>query len=626
MRRKRGTNVKKLARKIKNRVFRKRQQRQHGDCDYDPKDYKVYSLFDRTKVVKENERVPVRKISNFSWNGSILNLSGYIYIQGLPLLKEDQVRKRLLLVNNGYLFKAVSLRDCPVNKTAAAGDLNGTVLNQYKWAGFEQQINFSKLVKDKPLPAGEYKLFLEIEVVDDQNVKHQEVHTVGNVSNFLKNDVYSAKMEFHSAKKQMKFNLIVTYDETEKTINLSSNKLQEIDPALLEMDTGKEASRLKRKLNTSLFKAAYVFCNIFPIKSNKIVFASDSRVDMSGNFEFVYEELLKRDDDFDFKFFLKGSIRDRKTLPEMLSMAYHFATSKIIFIDDFYPLIYPLKIRKNAELVQLWHAVGAFKTFGYSRIGLPGGPSPHSKNHKNYTKVIVSSESIRKHYAEGFSVSIDNVIATGVPRTDFFFDETKKALVKERLYTEFPFLKDKKVILFAPTFRGNGQQSAHYPFEVLNFERLYHELKDEYIFLFKIHPFVKNDINIPYQYSDFFYDFSSFREINELLLVTDILVTDYSSVCFEYALLNKPMIFFSYDVDDYIRKRDFYYDYFSFIPGPLAKTSEQMISIIKNEDYNFEKIDSFVRYFFDDLDGKASERVVDQIVYLPEEDQEDNSL
>nr|WP_261379696.1 CDP-glycerol glycerophosphotransferase family protein [Bacillus paralicheniformis] len=419
----------------------------------------------------------------------------------------------------------------------------------------------------------------------------------------------------------MKFNLIVTYDETEKTINLSSNKLQEIDPALLEMDTGKEASRLKRKLNTSLFKAAYVFCNIFPIKSNKIVFASDSRVDMSGNFEFVYEELLKRDDDFDFKFFLKGSIRDRKTLPEMLSMAYHFATSKIIFIDDFYPLIYPLKIRKNAELVQLWHAVGAFKTFGYSRIGLPGGPSPHSKNHKNYTKVIVSSESIRKHYAEGFGVSIDNVIATGVPRTDFFFDETKKALVKERLYTEFPFLKDKKVILFAPTFRGNGQQSAHYPFEVLNFERLYHELKDEYIFLFKIHPFVKNDINIPYQYSDFFYDFSSFREINELLLVTDILVTDYSSVCFEYALLNKPMIFFSYDVDDYIRKRDFYYDYFSFIPGPLAKTSEQMISIIKNEDYNFEKIDSFVRYFFDDLDGKASERVVDQIVYLPEEDQ-----
>ncbi|WP_309244890.1 CDP-glycerol glycerophosphotransferase family protein [Bacillus sp. WMMC1349] len=611
--------MKKLARKVKNKIFRKRNNRNQQEPEL--KQDKVYSLFDRTKVIKENQQVPVRKISKFSWNGSILNISGYIYIKGLPLLKEDQVRKRLLLVSNGYLFKAVSLRDCPLSKTANPADIHEKMLKDYKWAGFEQQINFSTLVNDKPIPTGEYKLFLEIEVVDDQNVKHQEVHTVGNVSKFLKNDVYSTKMEFHSARKLMKFNLIVNYDEDEKTINLSSHKLQEIDPALLELDTGKEANRFLRKLNTWIFNLAYrMFC-LLPIQANKIVFASDSRVDLSGNFEFVYEDLLKRNDDFDFKFFLKGSIRNRKSLFELISMARHFATSKMIFLDDFYPLIYPLKIRKDAELVQLWHAVGAFKTFGYSRIGLPGGPSPFSKNHKNYTKVIVSSENIRKHYAEGFGVDIDNVIATGIPRTDFFFDEAKKAFVKERLYKEFPFLKHKKVILFAPTFRGNGQQSAYYPFDVLNFDQLYQELKDEYIFLFKIHPFVKNDINISYQYSDFYYDFSSFREINELLLVTDILVTDYSSVCFEYALLNKPMIFFSYDVDDYIRKRDFYYDYFSFIPGPLAKTTEQMISIIQKQDYNFEKIDSFVRYFFDDLDGKASERVIDQIVYQTDEDQ-----
>ncbi|CAN2248416.1 CDP-glycerol glycerophosphotransferase family protein [Bacillus sp. K7] len=609
----------KLARKIKNRLFRSKKRTKTEDTAFSvhPTDNRVFSLFDKTKRIEENQQVPVRKISEFSWNGSILKIAGYMYIKGLPLQKEDQVRKRLLLVHNGVLFTAVSLRDIRVDQLSID---TSNVPGAYKWAGFSQQINFSKLMNDKPLPQGEYKLFLEIEAVDDQNVKHQEVHTVGNVSNFLSNDVYATKMEFHSAKKLMKFNLIVNYDEGEKTINLSCNKLQEIDPSLLELDTGREANRFLRKLNTSLFHFAYDVFRLLPIKSNKIVFASDSRLDLTGNFEFVYEELLKREENFDFKFFLKSSIRDRKSLSELMSMAYHFATSKIIFIDDFYPIIYPLKIRKNADLVQLWHAVGAFKTFGYSRIGLPGGPSPHSKNHRNYTKVIVSSENIRKHYAEGFGVDIENVIATGVPRTDFFFDEAKKAFVKERLYTEYPFLKDKKVILFAPTFRGNGQQSAHYPFEVLDFDRLYHELKDEYIFLFKIHPFVRNDANIPYQYSDFFYDFSSFREINELLLVTDVLITDYSSVCFEYALLNKPMIFFSYDVDDYIRKRDFYYDYFDFIPGPLAKTSDQMISIIKEEKYNFEQIDSFVHYFFDDLDGKASERVIDQIVFPQEEE------
>ncbi len=120
-----------------------------------------------------------------------------MYIKGLPLQKEDQVRKRLLLVNNGVLFTAVSLRDVPVDRLSID---TSNVPGAYKWAGFSQQINFSKLMNDKPLPQGEYKLFLEIEAVDDQNVKHQEVHTVGNVSNFLSNDVYATKMEFHSAK------------------------------------------------------------------------------------------------------------------------------------------------------------------------------------------------------------------------------------------------------------------------------------------------------------------------------------------------------------------------------------------------------------------------------------------
>nr|MDH3108489.1 CDP-glycerol glycerophosphotransferase family protein [Bacillus altitudinis] len=516
------------------------------------------------------------------------------------------------MVNNGDLFQSISLKDCPVE--AILNEEKDSIPNSYKWAGFHQQINFAKINDDKPLPQGEFKVYIELEVMNGSNVKYREIHTVGNIKGFLKNDVYATKMEFHSAKKMMKFNLIVTYDEEEKTVNLSSNKLQEIDPSLLELNTGKNANRLTRKINRTIFKLLYVLFCLFPINKRKITFASDSRTDLSGNFEFVYEELLNREQTFEFKFFLKESIRDKKSLTELVSMAYHFATSKNIIIDDFYPMIYPLKIRKNADLVQLWHAVGAFKTFGYSRIGLPGGPSPTSKNHRNYTKVVVSSDSIRKHYAEGFGVQMDNVVATGIPRTDFFFDEEKKKAVKSRLYEEYPYLKNKKVILFAPTFRGNGQQSAHYPFDVLNFDQLYRELKDEYIFLFKIHPFVKNTINIPYQYSEFFYDFSDFREINELLLITDLLITDYSSVCFEFALLNKPMIFFSYDVDDYIRKRDFYYDYFSFIPGPLAKTCHELVSIIKNNEYDFDRIDSFVNYFFDDLDGKSSKRVVDELL------------
>ena len=168
--------------------------------------------------------------------------------------------------------------------------------------------------------------------------------------------------------------------------------------------------------------------------------------------------------------------------------------------------------------------------------------------------------------------------------------------------------------MFAPTFRGNGQQSAHYPMEVLDMERLYENLHEEYIFLYKIHPFVKNDFSIPYQYSDFYYDFSSYREINDLLFITDILITDYSSVCFEFALLNKPMLFFAFDVEEYVRTRDFYYEFHTFIPGPLVRTAEEIVQKIQQRNFNMEKIEPFVRYFFDDLDGKSSERVVDQII------------
>ncbi len=599
-------------------LFRKRSVQKNLNHVDEISEEKLFSLFDKAEDVITNKNIPIRVITKFNWYESFLTIEGYMYIDGIPLLREDTVRKKLLIVQKGDVVQSIPLKNQRLDESERQ---RLGFSEEYEWAGFYQEINFSKVNGGKPLPHGNFHLYLELEVLDEQNIKYHETHTLGNINQFLKQDIYATKMEHFSGKKRLKYNFIVTYDEEEKTAYVSSHKLQEIDQGLIET-TMKNENRIIRKMKRVMFQILYQLFCILPVKQNKITFASDSRTDLSGNFEFVYQELLNRDETFDFQFFLKESINTKKSIAEYVQMAYHFATSRQILIDDFYPIIYPLKIRKNADLVQLWHAVGAFKTFGYSRIGLPGGPSPTSKNHRNYTKVIVSSDHIRKHYAEGFGVDIENVIATGVPRTDFFFDEAKKAEVRSSLYEEYPFLKGKKVILFAPTFRGNGQQSAHYPFEVLNYDQLYQELNSEYIFLFKIHPFVKNQINIPYQYSEFFYDFSDFREINELLLIADVLITDYSSVCFEFALLQKPMIFFSYDVDEYIRTRDFYYEYFSFIPGPLARTCRELVSIVKNNQYEFEKLDSFVQYFFDELDGQSSKRVVDSIFLEQKEDNE----
>jgi len=561
---------------------------------------------------KIEEYIPHRKITNLIWNGPILEIEGYFYLENVPMKNEDLVKKRLVLTSSNGLKVSIPLQDVLIDDIQTEDQIS----DEYSWAGFKSKINFATITShNRPLPEENYRLFLELDVHVLGDKIYKKSFPLGNIEHFLDNGFHSAKMEYFTARKEMKYNLLATYDLPLKTLKITSSKLKDMDPTLMGLDADeKQRGVFYRLVHKYCFSLTYKLCKLLPLKEKKIIFASDSRSELSGNFQFVFDELLKRNLDYDYHLLLKKGVDEKKSYKEIFTLAYHLATAKYILLDDFYPMIYPLKIRAGAELIQLWHAVGAFKTFGFSRLGRPGGPSPKSKNHRNYTKAIVSSHNVAKHYAEGFGIDVEKVIPTGIPRTDVFFDKEYQEDVRANLYEQYPFLKGKKVIMFAPTFRGNGQQSAHYPMEVLNLGKLYHELKDEYVFLFKIHPFVKNEFSIPYQYSDFYYDFSSYREINDLLFITDILITDYSSVCFEYALLNKPMIFFAFDVEEYVRTRDFYYDYHSFIPGPLAKTTEQMISIIQKEDFKMEKIEPFVDYFFEDLDGKSTERVVDELI------------
>lgn len=377
----------------------------------------------------------------------------------------------------------------------------------------------------------------------------------------------------------------------------------------------KKANIFYRIFRSRIFPLLYYFFSRLPIDKKKILFLSDSRKEMGGNFQFVYDELKARQENFKYWIFLKEETSAKKSYLELIRLAYETATARVIFLDDFYPIIYTVNIRKGAELVQLWHAVGAFKTFGYSRTDKPGGPSLNSRNHRNYTKAIVSSANIASHYAEGFGISKDKVIPTGIPRTDIFFDKVYASKIKEEIYRDYPIVKDKKVVLFSPTFRGRGQQSAYYDFDKIDFQSLNVAIGEEYIILFKFHPFVKEKVVIPEKYKEKFYDFSFYQDINKLLFVTDVLVTDYSSVCFEASLLNIPMLFYAYDLDSYIADRDFYYDYTNFIPGSLVKTANELSNHIKNRDYAQYRLENFIDYFFDHLDGHSSKRVVDEIVY-----------
>lgn len=372
--------------------------------------------------------------------------------------------------------------------------------------------------------------------------------------------------------------------------------------------------KVDQRFKKEVFQLLYKTFSLLPIKKNHISILSDSRKTLSDNFKFVYDE-LQRQKKYDYYFLLKPSVKKRKRYIEIIQLAYNIARSKVILIDDFYPMIYPLKIRKGADLIQIWHAVGAFKTFGFSRVGKPGGPKPDSLAHRNYTKAIVSSKYVAPFYAEGFGISEDKVIATGVPRTDIFFDEDYKRKKVQEVYNKYPKLVGKRVALYAPTFRGNGQSSAKFPKEQLDLDRIYEGLGEQDIFIIKMHPFVKKKIQIPAEYQDKIIDLTKYPSVNNLLFVTDVLITDYSSVCFEYALLNKPMIFYCFDLEEYISARDFYVPYEEFTPGEIVRDTDQMMRVLQNQLQNpHVDYSDFTTKFFDDLDGKSTERVANLVI------------
>lgn len=345
-----------------------------------------------------------------------------------------------------------------------------------------------------------------------------------------------------------------------------------------------------------------------------ILFLSDSRDHISGNFEYIYNYLKENNPDYELKTHLKKSLKTKRKFKEKILLLKDIASSKYILVDDFYPLIYPLKIRKNAKLIQVWHAMGAFKTVGYSRNKSKEGYKSSSLTHKNYTDTIVSSENIRKNYAEAFGIDIEKVHPYGVPRTDIFYSDKYKRDIRKQLYQKYPQFKNKKVILFAPTFRGKGQKTAYYDYSLIDFNLIKKKFSKNYVFLVKMHPFIKKLPDIDFENDGFYYNLSSEREINDLLFITDILITDYSSVIFEYSFFKKPVIFYIPDYENYDGSRGFYYPFSKYTYGDIAKNSKELINLIENSKVNKKKLQEFFDYFCGACDGKSTERVVKKLI------------
>lgn len=364
--------------------------------------------------------------------------------------------------------------------------------------------------------------------------------------------------------------------------------------------------RSRRMLQITVYN---VFVHIFKCNEKRILIASNTKNELYGNLQYIYQELQKYDYDIQLLMINKANFWKRRLYN--LKLLYYVATSKYILIDDFFPIMYVLKIRKGSKFIQVWHALGAFKRVGYSRKDIG---NENSITHKNYTDTIMSSESIVENYAEAFGISKEKVHPIGIPRTDLFFNQEEMEKIKARLYEKYSNLKNKRVILFAPTFRGSGRKSAHYPKEYINLEKIYQNLQENDVFIIKMHPFIKNKIVIKEEYQDKMMNLTDYGDINDLLLITDVLITDYSSVIFEYSFMERPIIFYVPDLEEYNNSRSFYYDYSEYIYGSVAKTQEELLNAIENPKLDIEKQKKFKEKFLNQCDGKSTQRFVEQLI------------
>jgi CDP-ribitol ribitolphosphotransferase len=348
---------------------------------------------------------------------------------------------------------------------------------------------------------------------------------------------------------------------------------------------------------------------------NTILFMSEQNPLITANQEAVYNRMIERglDKDFTILTSFRSAAAEKQSVFSWLSLLNKLAKSTMVIIDDHAPIFDWMMLNKKTKVVQLWHAGAGFKSSGYSRWGNKGCPSTFSC-HRQYSYGIAGSKNIAHFFSEVWGINTEQVLPTGMPRMDEYLDENYKSKTVEKLYEQYPLCKGKKVILFAPTYRGKNKANAYYPYELIDFEKFYNLCSDEYVVLFKMHPWVSDSVPIPDEYQDKFVDVGLYPNINDLFYITDLLITDYSSNIFEYSLMKNPMLFFAFDEIQYSFSRGFHRDYELSAPGKIVHTFDELLTAIENKDFEVEKVQNYVDVHFDYIDSNASDRVIDWII------------
>ncbi|MCO7126223.1 CDP-glycerol glycerophosphotransferase family protein [Sporolactobacillus shoreicorticis] len=370
------------------------------------------------------------------------------------------------------------------------------------------------------------------------------------------------------------------------------------------------------------FKVLFTLFKIFTLR-RKIVFVCS----YTDNGQFVYDELRRRGTEAEIVFLCRGRTAtvhfgrtgetvipfENANIWQLTRSAYHLATAKLVVVDNYFGFLSVADFKKGVLCIQLWHACGAFKTFGLKDHSVTfrsaRARARFSTVYRHFDKIIVGSDAMEAIFRQSFGLGDAHFLHLGIPRTDLFFDLKKQAKIKKSMSK---MSSGKKIILYAPTFRDQPLKKLG-----LDLTMMEEKLSRDYVLILRLHPSDRGKM-IDFSWDhEFFIDGSRWDSVNELLLGTDLLVTDYSSIPFEFALLQRPMIFFPYDLNAYKKNRGLWGNYEQMVPGPVAHSTQEVIQMIKHDSFNARQIAAFSEKWNCYSTGQSSSRVVDYfIAYL----------
>lgn len=352
------------------------------------------------------------------------------------------------------------------------------------------------------------------------------------------------------------------------------------------------------------------------VNDRLVLFVEPTSLQPTNSIRKMMEE-VQSCDDYDVEFMSLGHnrVRKRHEIDRDIKFLKQLPTARFVFTTEALPTVGGCKVKPETQIINLWHGCGAFKRFGISTAAYEFGDNLKIKrrypDYSNLSLITVSSPEVVWAYEEAMDYQGKDVVqATGISRTDVFFDEQYIQAARDKVATTIPEIGDRKIILYAPTFRGHVK-TAKSPDE-MDIERMAKEFGKDYVLLINHHPHVKERPEIPAACKNFAWDVTGQLTIEDLICTADICISDYSSMVFEYSLFEKPMLFYAFDLDEYNDWRGFYYSYDELTPGPIVRTNDEIIDFIKHIDKKYDKsqVVAFKNKFMDACDGKASDRIL----------------